>query len=123
MNEKYSATVLYVEDEAMVREPFVEMLNRRVKKVITATNGQEGLELYHQQKPDLVITDIKMPVMTGLEAAFDIKKHCPYLPVIAQTAYAQVHDRQEAYSAGCDDYIEKPFTPMRLIDIIQKHIN
>lgn len=108
MNEKYSATVLYVEDEAMVREPFVEMLTRRVKKVITATNGQEGLELYHQQKPDLVITDIKMPVMDGLTMAAFIRGDNPYIPIIITTAFEFKDYLKKSIDVGINKYLVKP---------------
>lgn len=118
-------TILVAEDIEANYLLIEAILKRTHAKIIWARDGREAVEqcIHDCSLVKLALLDIKMPVMTGLEAAFEIKKHCPYLPVIAQTAYAQVHDRQEAYSAGCDDYIEKPFTPMRLIDIIQKYIN
>jgi YesN/AraC family two-component response regulator len=75
--EKYPIKVLYVEDEIMVREPFVEMLNRRVGQIYEAANGAEGLELYRKYEPDIVIADIKMPVMDGLTMAAHIRKKIP----------------------------------------------
>ena len=62
-------TLLYVEDEEEIREQLSRFLRRRVGTLYTAANGKEGLEMFRQHQPDLVITDIEMPIMNGLEMA------------------------------------------------------
>lgn len=84
--EKLPLKVLYVEDEIIVREPFAEMLSRRVQKVYTAENGEQGLKLYQEFKPDIIITDIKMPVMDGLTMVDRIRATDKQIPVIITTA-------------------------------------
>jgi CheY-like chemotaxis protein len=70
----------------------------------------------------LVLMDIKMPVMNGYLATKKIKKLRPDLPVIAQTAYALVGDREKAIQAGCDDYISKPILEEKLIEMLKKYL-
>lgn len=89
---------------------------------IHASNGAEAVKLC-EQNPSIsfVLMDIKMPVMTGLEATKLIKENYPTLPVIALTAYAQTGDQQRILEAGCDEYYAKPVTPDLLRDLIRKY--
>ena len=73
-----------------------------------ARNGQEAVEMVNKNQYDLVLMDIKMPVMDGLEATKAIKEIKPELPVVALTANAFDSDRQLAVEAGCDDFLAKP---------------
>lgn len=68
-------TVLYVEDEETIRSEVAYFLARRVGRILTAANGREGLDLFAAQRPDLVLSDIQMPVMNGLDMAAEIKRH------------------------------------------------
>jgi CheY-like chemotaxis protein len=104
----YDLKVLYVEDEDFVREPFSEMLRRRVKEVIVARDGIEGLERFKQEKPDLVISDIKMPVMDGLTMTKEIKAINPYAPVIITTAFEFKDYLMKAIEVGVNKYLVKP---------------
>ncbi len=67
------ATVLYVEDEDMMRESVVMLLKRRFKKVLVAVNGQEALDIYKSEHPDIIITDLQMPVMDGMELSKQVR--------------------------------------------------
>jgi CheY-like chemotaxis protein len=88
--------------------------------VLYARNGSEAVEIVKENnKIDLVLMDIKMPVMDGLEATKQIKAINPDLKIIAVTAYAANDDRFMCLNAGCDDYITKPFKPAELFEIIQ----
>ncbi|HFB61740.1 MAG TPA: response regulator, partial [Bacteroidetes bacterium] len=71
---------------------------------------------------NLVLMDIKLPRMSGLEATREIKKLRPELPVIAQTAHAFSSDRQEALKAGCDDFITKPIPKDTLLKVVGKYL-
>ena len=75
-----------------------------------AKNGQEAVDLVGKNEYDLVLMDIKMPVMGGLEATKKIKEIRPELPIIAVTANAFDSDRQAAFDAGCDDFLSKPIS-------------
>jgi len=88
--------------------------------LLYASNGKEALELLEENKVDLVLIDMKMPVMDGYEATREIKRKYPRLPVIAQTAYAIKSDEMECLAAGCDDYIAKPIDKNKLYSKIQE---
>ena len=87
-----------------------------------ARNGQEAVELTESEKPDLILMDIKMPVMDGLEATRQIKGKNPDLPIIAVTANAFDSDRHAALEAGCNDFISKPVNAEKCLQTIAKYI-
>ncbi len=101
-------TVLFVEDEANVREHLASILKRKVKALYTAVNGKEGIEQFTEHRPDIVITDITMPVMNGLEMAERIKKIDEQVPVIVITAYNEQDFFMKSIEIGVDRYIIKP---------------
>jgi CheY-like chemotaxis protein len=87
------------------------------------TNGEEAVSYCTSgEHIDLVLLDLKMPVMNGFEAARIIREHLPHVPVIAQTAYAISDDRERALSAGCVDLITKPFRKESLLLKIKQHL-
>jgi len=100
--------LLYVEDEASIREPFEMILGRYFKKVYVGTNGAEGVELFKTNDIDLVISDIKMPIMTGLEMAKEIKEINYEVPLIFTTAFGDSDYLKSAIEVGADGYIIKP---------------
>ena len=85
-----------------------------------AKNGQEAVEMAGKTDYDIVLMDIKMPVMDGLEATKKIKEMHPNLPIIALTANAFDSDRQLAFDAGCDDFLTKPVSSDQCIKTIKK---
>ena len=85
-----------------------------------AKNGQEAVEMAGKTDYDIVLMDIKMPVMDGLEATRKIKEMHPNLPIIALTANAFDSDRQLAFDAGCDDFLSKPVSSDQCIKTIKK---
>ncbi len=87
-----------------------------------AKNGQEAVEKALVEKPDLVLMDIKMPVMDGLEATRVIKAQVPDLPIIALTANAFDSDRMAAREAGCNDFLSKPVNASLCLQTIKKHL-
>lgn len=112
--------VLYVEDEEEVRQAMARFLSRRFAKVDVATNGQEGIELFGKDHYDVVITDIKMPVMDGLTMAGLIKDLSCEVPVIVVTAYNESDFLLRAIDIGIDHYVKKPVDPYDLIQAVQK---
>ena len=91
-------------------------------ELLRARNGQEALEKAMSEKPDMVLMDIKMPVMDGLEATRLIKAKMPDMVVIALTANAFDSDRQMAMAAGCSDFLSKPVNAEKCLKTIQNYI-
>ena len=87
-----------------------------------AKNGQEAVELVDKNQYDIVLMDIKMPVMNGLEATKAIKEKHPDLPILALTANAFDSDRQLAMDAGCDDFLSKPVSSEECLETIKRYI-
>jgi CheY-like chemotaxis protein len=91
-------------------------------ELLRARNGQEALEKAMAEKPDMVLMDIKMPVMDGLEATRLIKAKMPDMVVIALTANAFDSDRKMAMEAGCSDFLSKPVNAEKCLKTIQNYI-
>lgn len=100
--------ILVVDDEAQIIRVLRRSLTTHRYDVRTAADGQAGLELFHDWHPDLVITDISMPEMTGLELCREIRK-TSQAPIIVLSVKGEEHSKVEALDAGADDYITKPF--------------
>ncbi len=103
-------TILLVEDNEMNREVMERRLTKRGFRVLTATNGQEAVELAKIETPDLILMDLSLPVLDGWEATAQIRAlpTNSQVPIIALTAHAMSGDRQRALDAGCDEYETKP---------------
>lgn len=100
--------VLIVEDEESNYFLINRMLKRSGLTLLWAKNGKEAIEVCRTREIDVVLMDIRMPIMDGYEAAQEIKKDKKELPIIAQTAYALKGEREKSLAAGCDAYISKP---------------
>ena len=103
-----SLTVLYVEDEEMSRELFSESLSRLVGTLISVENGSKALEAYRQKRPDIIISDIRMPVMDGLAMASKIREFDRSVPIILLTAFDQGDYLIKSINIGIDKYVTKP---------------
>lgn len=110
--------VMVVEDDLAVLEAVQVMLGDRYE-VIVATNGKEAIEKYQEYKPDIVLMDMLMPVMDGIEATKKIKEIDPQAKIIGLTAYA-INKGKELLEAGALEIIGKPFTRSQLIETIEK---
>lgn len=118
-NNLTDLSVLYVEDEAQIREEMESFLEVRVKTLYTAQNGEEGWELFQKFKPDIVISDINMPKMNGIEMSEKIKNEDKNVPIILITAFSDVDYMMRAISAGVDRYILKPVNTAKLDETIR----
>ena len=87
-----------------------------------ARNGQEAVEMVDKNQYDIVLMDIKMPIMDGLEATKAIKEKHPNLPIVALTANAFDSDRQLAMEVGCNDFLSKPVSSEECIETIKRYI-
>ncbi|MCP4970010.1 MAG: response regulator [Arcobacter sp.] len=116
-------TLLYVEDDLMTLEEISYVLKKYIKNLIVAKNGQEGLSLFKKHNPDMVITDINMPVMNGLEMSEKIFKINPNVPIAVTTAHSDGEYLIKAIELGIDKYILKPINLKEVLVIIQKSLN
>jgi len=111
-------TVLFVEDDEDARDQFTEFLTRPVGKLITAVNGAEGLEAFRRYRPQIVVTDIQMPVMDGLAMSMEIRDVDPAVPIIVVTAFEQVNYLRRAINIGIDKYVTKPVNSYLLYECL-----
>jgi two-component system cell cycle response regulator DivK len=116
------AKVLLVEDNEMNRDMLSRRLIRRGYAVVFAVDGQQGVDMAHNEKPDIILMDMSLPVMDGWEATRRVKSDdaTRNTPVIGLTAHAMSGDREKAIEAGCDDYDTKPVELDRLIGKIER---
>lgn len=115
--------LLVVEDEYTNFIYINEILSNSNKQILHAKNGQEAVDLCHEHNDiDVILMDIRMPIMDGLTATREIRKFRQDVPIIAQTAYAMPDDKEKAINEGCTDFIAKPFKKDELLHIIDKHI-
>ncbi len=109
--------ILYVDDSKTQVMMATMVLAKIECQVVTAGNGQDGFEKAQQEKPDLIILDLTMPVMNGLEALAAIRASevTRAIPVIMLTTRAEAENIEKAYSLGCNDYVTKPVDGLELI--------
>ncbi len=117
-------TILYAEDEAALREITLNILKGFTKKQLVAENGAEGLELFKQNESeiDIIITDVNMPIMNGLEMIREIKKINPNIPIIVATAFSNTEYLLEAIDIGVDKYVLKPIDMKKLLQLISQSL-
>lgn len=116
--------ILVVEDNENNMYLFSRILRKGGFEVIPATNGEEGVGMVTKEKPDLILMDIQLPDMDGLEATKKIKKSEAErkIPIIALTSYAMLGDKEKAFAAGCTGYIEKPINPDTFLAEVKKYL-
>ncbi len=112
--------ILYVEDEENTREEVTFFLKKMCRSVTTAVNGAEGLALCKAHSFDMVITDIQMPVMNGLDMAKGIRKTDTQIPIAVTTAYSDSAFLVKSIECGIDKYILKPIDMMEMLTVIRK---
>lgn len=113
-------TLLIAEDDDYSYEFLEILLKNQFKQILRAINGFEAIEIVKQNKVDLILMDIKMPLMDGYKATQKIREFNKDVIIIAQTAYAYPEDEIKAYQAGCNGYITKPIRKEVLIDLFYK---
>ncbi|GEM_PF-683016 len=115
--------ILIAEDEEENFILFQEILSFYNVEVLHAKNGKEAVEYCRKNsRIDLILTDIRMPIMNGYEATQEIKQLRPEIPIIIQTAYTMAGEKEKCFKAGCNDYITKPINAEELINLISKYL-
>ncbi len=116
--------ILIVEDEDVNMFFLQAALRKTQTTLIYARTGQEGIARVKEcEHIDVILMDIRLPVMNGYEATRIIKNLNPKILVIAQTAYAMTNDREKILKAGCDDYIPKPIRLSSLMEVLNKYLS
>jgi DNA-binding response OmpR family regulator len=115
-------TVLVVDDDPVILKLLEVSLEMEGFAVLTARDGDEGVALTRERRPDVVVSDIMMPRRSGLDLVADLKAdpETRDIPVLLLTAKAQSADVQAGLDAGADDYITKPFEPLDLVERVQR---
>src|SRR5262245_19334625 len=116
--------ILLVEDNEMNRDMLSRRLSRNGFEVVVAVDGAQAVTMAAAEKPDLILMDMSLPVMDGLEATRHVKAAASTrsIPIIALTANALVEDRERALAAGCDDFDTKPVELPRLLEKIKNQL-
>ena len=117
-----SKTILYVEDNEMNRKIVRDLLKRTTYTLIEAFDGEEGVAKALEAKPGLILMDIQLPKISGMEAMRQIRA-VPTLaetPIVAITSFALSGDEQKAKAAGATAYLAKPYSPLDLLGLIRK---
>jgi two-component system response regulator PilR (NtrC family) len=113
-------TILVVDDEQSMREFLTVLLENQGYRVIAAPDGERALTLITEQLPDLVISDVRMPKMDGIDLLTRVREQHPHLPVVMMTAYASSDSTIRAMQLGADDYITKPFRIDEIRLVVEK---
>ena len=116
--------ILVVDDDERNMRLFSDLLEVKGYTVIKAMNGKEGVELAEKTKPDLILMDIQMPIMDGMEAIKILKNResTKSIPIIALTSYAMRDDKERILSAGCNGYLAKPVVIREFLSMVAEHV-
>ena len=112
--------VMFVEDENDIREALSSAIEDEFAKLISARDGDDGLKKFKKHKPDIVVTDISMPIMDGLEMTRAIKQISKETPVIILSAFSEKERLIKAIDVGVDKYLVKPIDPDELMQTLQQ---
>jgi two-component system cell cycle response regulator DivK len=117
--------ILIVEDEPKNLKLFRDLLNASGYKTIEATDGKQGVELAKAKKPDLILMDVMMPKMDGLEATRILKADATTsnIPILALTSYAMKGDKERILQAGCNGYLAKPINIKEFLQEVTKYLS
>ncbi len=118
-------TVLIVEDNELNMKLFNDLLEAHGYVTLQTRDGMEALKIAREHHPDLIVMDIQLPEVSGLEVTKWLKEddHLRAIPVIAVTAFAMKGDEEKIREGGCEDYIAKPISVTRFLETIQRHLN
>ena len=119
-----SARILVVDDLEANRRLLEAKLTADYYDVLMARRGEEAVQLAKREKPDLIVMDIQLPEISGLEITDRLKKDeaLKHIPVVAVTAFAMRGDEQKIMAAGCDAYLSKPISVTTFLETIRKYI-
>jgi DNA-binding NtrC family response regulator len=114
------ARILLVDDDAGVRTLLVCVLRAQGHETVEAENGVKALEFLEESDTDLIVSDLRMPGMSGLALLELVKKRVPHIPIILVTAYASPETTVDAVQLGAFDYLSKPFRTEDLVSVVER---
>ncbi len=116
--------MLYVEDNEFNRKIVRQMLSATTYRLLEATDGEQGVATAIDAQPDLVLMDIQLPRVSGLEATRRLRQEptTAHIPIIVVTSFALSGDDQKAIAAGASAYLAKPYSPRELLALIRKFV-
>ncbi|WP_309496827.1 response regulator transcription factor [Sulfurovum sp.] len=120
MDNLSELTLLYIEDDNNLREQFVRILRPRFKHIYEAVDGLDALEKYKIHSPDMMLVDINIPKVDGLEVVELIRKHDNHTPIVVLSAYSDQTKLLKAIKLGLSDYLIKPIPQKKLISIFEE---
>lgn len=117
-------TILVVDDSDASRDMFATTLSAKGFRVLQASDGAEGIRLATEEPPDLVLMNVSMPVVNGVDAVEVLKGHpgTEAVPVLVITGHSIPSVRDMAWEAGCDDFLSKPISPKELVEAVERCI-
>jgi two-component system cell cycle response regulator DivK len=120
-----SKKVLIVEDNELNMKLFHDLLDSQGYQTLQTREGLQAMALARQHMPDLILMDIQLPEISGLEVTKWLKddEELSHIPVIAVTAFAMKGDEERIRQGGCEAYISKPISVMHFLDTVKKHLN
>jgi two-component system, cell cycle response regulator DivK len=120
-----SKKVLIVEDNELNMKLFHDLLDSQGYQTLQTREGLQAMALARQHMPDLILMDIQLPEISGLEVTKWLKddEELAHIPVIAVTAFAMKGDEERIRQGGCEAYISKPISVMHFLDTVKKHLN
>ncbi len=115
-------TILHVEDNEFNRKIVRDLLARTTYRLLEAADGETGVATAQQERPDLVLVDIQLPRMSGLDATRQLRAdpRTSHIPIIVITSFALSGDEQKAKAAGASHYLSKPYSPRQLLEAIRR---
>lgn len=124
VNPNAAKSVLIVEDNELNMKLFHDLLDAHGYRTIQTRNGLDALSLAREHRPDLVLMDIQLPEVSGLEVTRWLKEddELRHIPVVAVTAFAMKGDEERIRSGGCEAYVSKPISVMLFLETVRKYI-
>ena len=117
-------TILYIEDNEYNRKIVRQLLGRASYQLVEAVDGESGVALAQQLVPQLILMDVQLPKMSGLDATRMLKAdpRTSGIPIIVITSFALSGDREKAAVAGADNYLAKPYSPRELLALVRQYL-
>jgi two-component system cell cycle response regulator DivK len=117
-------TILCIEDNEYNRKIVRQLISHTPYQLIEAIDGESGVALAQQQLPDLILMDVQLPKVSGLDATRTLKAdpHTRHIPIIVITSFALSGDREKAVAAGADSYLAKPYSPRELLALVREFL-
>jgi two-component system cell cycle response regulator DivK len=117
-------TVLYVEDNEFNRKIVRQLFSRTSYQLLEAVDGEDGVAMAQQKRPNLILMDVQLPKMSGLDATRLLKSDArtSHIPIIVITSFALSGDRERAAEAGASSYLAKPYSPRELLALVRQYL-